>query len=258
MPPSKLASVGTSAVPRASGTRGVAQKVVRRKSGNVIQMSSREQFEGGEILEGRRARATKKYVVSSESEEEDEDAAGDEVDKMDVDSATDADGDEEGDFLDPKGPSAPKIRSQGGTITVRPSPKKASRTADQQQIAVQRQVYDDDSDELSDIESEMEQTMGMEDDEEDAEGDDDEEVEVEEDEDNVGSDDDTPGGGSRASTPDLSKLTRRQRARLEEGGSGHLLALPDGTFSVPFAEHCEAPLPFRSIFFHHIAFELPR
>jgi Ino eighty subunit 2 len=67
--------------------------------------------------------------------------------------------------------------------------------------------------------------------EEDAEGED-EEIEVadedEEDDDDSDSDDETPAGGSRASTPDLTKLTKRQRARLEEGGSGHLLALPDG------------------------------
>lgn len=68
--------------------------------------------------------------------------------------------------------------------------------------------------------------------EEDAEGEEDEEdieIEVEEDDDGLGldSDDDISGGGSRGSTPDISKLTKRQRARLEDGDSGHLLALPD-------------------------------
>jgi Ino eighty subunit 2 len=90
----------------------------------------------------------------------------------------------------------------------------------------------------SDIEEEEEgMQMGG---EEDAEGEDEEievveeddeeevEEEVEVEDDDLDSDDETPMGGSRASTPDLSKLTKRQRARLEEGGSGHLLALPDG------------------------------
>ena len=68
--------------------------------------------------------------------------------------------------------------------------------------------------------------------EEDAEGEE-EEIEVEEEgdeeeDDSLDSDDETPAGGSRASTPDLNKLTKRQRARFEESDGGHLLALPDG------------------------------
>ena len=60
-----------------------------------------------------------------------------------------------------------------------------------------------------------------------------EEIEVEEEgdeeeDDSLDSDDETPAGGSRASTPDLNKLTKRQRARFEESDGGHLLALPDG------------------------------
>ncbi len=71
--------------------------------------------------------------------------------------------------------------------------------------------------------------------EDDAEGEE-EEIEVEgeddEEDDSLGldSDDETPIGGSRASTPDLNKLTKRQRARFEESDGGHLLALPDGRF----------------------------
>jgi Ino eighty subunit 2 len=74
------------------------------------------------------------------------------------------------------------------------------------------------------------QTGNEEEAEEEEEEEEDEEIEIEadDDEDDMESDDDTGMGGSRASTPDLNKLTKRQRARLEEGGSGHLLALPDG------------------------------
>ena len=97
-----------------------------------------------------------------------------------------------------------------------------------------------DDEELSDLDSDLAEEVEEEDAlqsgaEEDAEGEEEEielEDEVEDDENELDSDDETPAGGSRASTPDLKNLTKRQRARLEEGGSGHLLALPDGKFSL--------------------------
>jgi Ino eighty subunit 2 len=105
-----------------------------------------------------------------------------------------------------------------------------------QQKEMQEASDDEELSELdSDVGEEVEEEEGMQTgNEEDAEGEE-EEIEVEEevdedDEDSLDSDDETPAGGSRASTPDLNKLTKRQRARFEEGGSGPMLALPDGTF----------------------------
>lgn len=61
--------------------------------------------------------------------------------------------------------------------------------------------------------------------------DDGEENELIADEDNEDVDsDDEPIDVSQMSAPDLNKLTRRQRARFDDGYSGHLMALPDGNF----------------------------
>lgn len=121
-------------------------------------------------------------------------------------------------------------------ITVKPPPAKGKI------LPVEQKEMEDASDdeELSELESvsgeEVEEEEGMQTgNEEDAEGEE-EEIEVEgeddEEDDSLGldSDDETPIGGSRASTPDLNKLTKRQRARFEESDGGHLLALPDGIF----------------------------
>jgi Ino eighty subunit 2 len=219
-----------------SGTRGVAQPV------NV---NSRDKFVGGEILDGKRSRNVKKsYVVESDSEAEDEemedaedddvvedDAEDDDVVEEDaIGSDEDADDDADGDVNMDAHPPAPRIRTSNEgtakpTIHVRPQPaKKDVRTVEQKETA-------DSDDELSELESGMEDETMQVDEEEDAEGDEEEievEDEVDEDEEDLDSDDGTPAGASRGSTPDLSKLTRRQRARFEEGGSGHLMALPDG------------------------------
>ena len=229
-------------------------------AGQSISVSSREHFVGGEILEGKRARNVRKsYVLESDSEEEedeemadvgDEDAEGDsaeedeeeeeeEEDEDEMDAEDDGLGDEdaEGD-IDMDVPPPPPIikisRAASGkqTITARPPAKTDTMTVEQKEV----ELGSDDDEELSELDSdlgdEVEEEEGMQTgNEEDAEGED-EEIEVEEaedDDDELDSDDETPADGSRATTPDLNKLTKRQRARLEEGGSGHLLALPDGT-----------------------------
>ncbi|KAI9884767.1 MAG: hypothetical protein M1823_003441 [Watsoniomyces obsoletus] len=62
---------------------------------------------------------------------------------------------------------------------------------------------------------------------EDEEGDDQGDEEEEEDSDEDEDDESTLGTGSRGSTPDISKMTKRQRSRLESTMDGDLLALPD-------------------------------
>jgi Ino eighty subunit 2 len=218
-----------------------------RASGASVAVNSRDHFVG-EILQGKRARSVKKsYVLESDSEEEEdedeemedeggEDAEGESVDDEEMDIDEDAEGedeDAEGEIeMDiPLPPPIIKIsRAEKGsksTIHVKPAGRPDNKT-----VEAKDSVDASDDEELSELDSDIEEEedgiqVGG---EEDAEGED-EEIEVAEDEDeddDLDSDDDTPAGGSRASTPDLTKLTKRQRARLEEGGSGHLLALPDG------------------------------
>jgi Ino eighty subunit 2 len=201
---------------------------------------------GGEILEGKRARNVRKsYVLESDSDEDeemedvaDEDAEGESIEEDEEDAEDDGLGDEDADGdIDMDVPPPPpvikisKAQSSGRAIVVKPPPKVDNKTVEQ------KETQDgSDDEELSELESdlgdEVEEEEAMQTgNEEDAEGEEDE-IEVEEDaeseDDELDSDDETPAGGSRASTPDLSKLTKRQRARIEEGGSGHLLALPDG------------------------------
>ncbi|TAQ85661.1 hypothetical protein B7494_g6006 [Chlorociboria aeruginascens] len=212
--------------------------------------SSRDPFAGGQIIEGKRARNIRKtYVVESESEEEeeeeeeeedddvemedvvdDDDAEGETVEEDEEEDEDDADGDIDMD-VPPPPPVIKVSKAQSGKpkIAVKPVGKGKAMSVEQKQVAAAS-----DDEELSELDSdggdEVEEEEGMQTgNEEDAEGEEEEiEVEEEEDEDDLDSDGETPAIGSRASTPDLNKLTKRQRARLEEGGSGHLLALPDG------------------------------
>lgn len=221
--------------------------------GQTVTLAAKEGLSGGEILDGKRSRNQRKsYVLESESEEEDEvmedaaddDAAGEDEeleDDEDMDAEDDGLGDEdaEGDVDMDIPPPPPVIKiskaSNGKQIIVaKPPPKADTKTVEQKEV----DMGSDDDEELSELDSDMGEEVEEEEamqtgNEEDAEGED-EEIEEQEEDQELDSDDETPGGGSRGSTPDLTKLTKRQRAALEEGGSGHLLALPDGKFTQPF------------------------
>lgn len=231
-------------------------------AGQSISVNSRDQFVGGQILEGKRARNVRKsYVLESDSEEEedaemedvgDEDAEGESVEEEedeDMDAEDDGLGDEdaEGDIDMDIPPPPPVIKiskaaSGKQTITAKPPAKVDTKTVERKEVEL---GSDDDDEELSDLDSDLGEEVEEEEamqtgNEEDAEGEE-EEVEVEEaedDDDELDSDDETPADGSRATTPDLNKLTKRQRARLEEGGSGHLLALPDGKSPFQHDAYC--------------------
>ncbi|RFU25736.1 hypothetical protein B7463_g10605, partial [Scytalidium lignicola] len=228
--------------------------------------TARDPFIGGRIIEGKRNRTVRKsYVLDSDSEDEededeemddvadddeDEDAEGEDEDE-DMDAEDDGLGDEdaEGEEIDVDAPPPPPVikisKAQSGrqTTTVKAPPAKGNMMAVEQKEMANGS---DDDEELSELDSEVgvedeeEEEVEEEDEEdvtqigneEDAEGEDEEievveEEEEEEEDEEMDSDDETPAGGSRATTPDISKLTKRQRARLVEGGSGHLLALPD-------------------------------
>jgi Ino eighty subunit 2 len=221
--------------------------------GPSITVNSRDHFGGGEIIEGKRSRNVRKsYVMESESEEdeemeeggEDEDAEGevieedDDLDAEGEDDDLDADGDVDMDAQPPPPTIKVSQPSAGKTkIVVKEPPKNDTVTVEQKEMG-----SDDDDEELSELDSdiadEIEEEEAMQTgNEEDAEGED-EDIEVvaeEEEEEPLDSDDETPAGGSRASTPDLAKLTRRQRAKFDEDAANYLIALPDGMYPLHYS-----------------------
>ncbi|KAM3439102.1 hypothetical protein MY4824_002906 [Beauveria thailandica] len=211
-----------------------------------------EQFDGGEIVTGKRNRGTKKsYVVDSSPEEDDEDDMEDEVEvdleEEDAEGEEEVDMDAEGEELDADGDvdmiaAPPPRRNKITTIKVSRSakPRTAARAAASRIVA---DDDDDDDDELSEPDSDLaDETLGMGDEtmvEEDAEGEEievagdgeeeeeeddeeeeEEEEEPEEEEDAEGEADvqelDSDEDGSRAGALDLAKMTKRQRARFDE------------------------------------------
>jgi Ino eighty subunit 2 len=192
-----------------------------------IAVNSRNTFVGGEIVVGPR-QTRKKPIVESDSdsdeedeieedeaeeeeededgEGEDEDGEGEEEDEEEEDEEEedeedlDAEGEEDTEMIDVPLPTLPPPRANVPTISV-----------DQKEMALD----DDDDDELSSLDEDAEGEMDL--GEEDAEGEDDDEL-------------DSDGEivvNSRAGTPDLNKLTRRQRAAFEEFEGG-LMALSNG------------------------------
>ena len=225
----------------------------------------KDSLSGPEIVSGPRAnRASKKYVVESESdieddddddenveasdedpeeEEEEEDQDDDDDDAQDLQAVPDediggpeessdgeanAEDEDQGDVGDvdmddyaeddtPLVPAANPILKVNGpsqkppgkpTVTVTPAQEGKLKSVE----AKEMEMEDDDED-LSDLSEDEEGEGG----EEDAEG---EDVDME--------DDETPEPGSRASTPDVSKMTKRQRSRLDQVMGADFLQLPMG------------------------------
>ncbi|KAF5604938.1 uncharacterized protein FSUBG_6667 [Fusarium subglutinans] len=202
-------------------------------------------FEGGEIVSGKRNRGAKKsYVVDSspdEDEEEEEEAEieveEDDDDEMDVDAEgeEDAEGDIDMDLAPP-------------TITVsKPARSKPAPRASAAKVI--QDDDDDDDDELSDpADSDAgDETMGFgdetmaDDGDEDAEGeeievagqegdeDEEDEEDEEEEEDAEGDDDDEDDDedGNPGESIDLTKMTKRQRARFEDDNAHQYMKLSD-------------------------------
>ncbi|KAK0673417.1 PAPA-1-like conserved region-domain-containing protein [Cercophora samala] len=161
-----------------------------------------------------------------EEEEEDEDEDMDDGDDMDIDAEGEEDDDEDVDMSIAPPPPAIKVTKPQKGVAV--SSSKAKTTPIKAKPAV-HYADDDDDEELSELESEPEDiTMGIE--EEDAEGED-EDIDAEGEEEIVVDDEDAEGEedddldsdlGSRGGTPDLSKLTARQRAKLGEASHEYL------------------------------------
>lgn len=205
-----------------------------------VAVNSRDTFEGGEILSGPRgSRAKRSIVVESESEEEEDDEApqseeeqqdeeddeqeedGEDDDEEVEDDSADADADADGDVdMDDAPLAPPPILKMTGpatkpSVTITPASEEKTKGVE----AKEMELADDDDEELSELDSE-----GEEDGEEDAEGDEVGEI------DEMDQDDErrSLGTGSRASTPDVSKMTKRQRSRLDQVMGGDFLQLPMG------------------------------
>lgn len=207
-----------------------------------------DRFDATEIVHGTRNRGGRKnYVIDSSPDDDDDDDEDAEVDDVE-DPDEDAEGDEmeidaEGDHIDAEGEEdaegdvdmdAPVASRAGHTIRVsQPAPRSAAKAAASKMAADEDEEEDDDDDELSDpLDSdEGEETMAFGDEtmaDEDAEGEeievageDDEDEEEEEEEDaegeEVGDDAEADSDdGTREGTPDLTKMTKRQRARFED------------------------------------------
>lgn len=227
-------------------------------------------FQGGQIVEGKRNRGTKKsYVVESspdddddEEEEEEELEAEIEVgeeedddDDDDEDMDEDAEGedemevDAEGEDVDAEGEedaegdidmdlAPPTIRVSHPASRSKPAPRASA-------AKVVLDDEDDDDDDLSDpADSDAgDQTLGFGDEtmaDEDAEGEEievaGEEVDDEEEEDADSGDEEE---GSQDESPDLTKMTKRQRARFEDEPQQYM-KLSDGWYllAVPFRAGC--------------------
>jgi Ino eighty subunit 2 len=168
---------------------------------------------------GKRASRNSRTLPEDESDEDEEamdlddddeeDAEGDEDEDMDMD----AEGDEDDDDT----PAPRLVVSTKQAIPVNPT----INITHAQKVEAKEMAMDDDDDDddLSDPESDL--------DDEDAEGED-EDAEGEDDDEAVpANDDDMDSDGiSRGQTPDVSKMTKRQRALLDEGmDGGGLMAL---------------------------------
>ncbi|KAH7311727.1 PAPA-1-like conserved region-domain-containing protein [Stachybotrys elegans] len=190
-----------------------------------------EVFEGGEIVHGKRNRGGKKsYVVDSSPDDEEEEEEEAEIDDdEDAEGEDDMELDAEGDDVDAEGDEDADGDIEMDTSVIHPTikvsrPPKSTISAKGQPVPDDDD--DEDDDELSDPgDSEPEdQTMGFGDEtmaDEDAEGEEievagEEEEEEEEEEAEEGEERDSDEDGSRAGSPDLAKMTKRQRARFED------------------------------------------
>ena len=218
-----------------------------RKSAST---NPRARFEPGPIVTGPRGSRAKRMIVDEsgsddddeENEDQDEVVPSEEEEEEDDDDLEDAEG--ESDEVDADGdtsmqdpappPPPPVIRTTGPSskpmLTVTPAPKGKVKSVEAKQM---RGADEDDDEELSELDSDAE-ANDEEGGEEDAEGEEvgDDDQDMDQDEEEGDSDEETPAAGSRASTPDVSKMTKRQRSRLDQVMGNDFLQLPMGTSGI--------------------------
>lgn len=257
MPSSRLREV-TSATPKDVAPMTSTRSTRNIKKSYVVESSSEEEEEEEEEQEdyAEEDEIAEDARPNADQVGEDEDEDGEEADEDDNEAEIDADGDiEMGDDADdgvPLGhrppppilrvnpPAAPKGKP---TITVKAAPKPTKlKSVEAKEMSINDADDDDDDDEeLSELGSdddEEEEDEEAEEDDEDAEAEDDAEGEdMENDEDDEGDDSRSPDLLSRGTTPDINKMTKRQRSRLNEvytastsptsgGGGSAFLELP--------------------------------
>ncbi|KAI9833374.1 MAG: hypothetical protein M1826_007472 [Phylliscum demangeonii] len=186
--------------------------------------ATRNSFERAEILTGPRGTRAKKAIVErSESEEDDED----ELSEEDADGESDPDLEEDADAdtneVSKTKPNLPRTAARSTTIRL---PKASSKATGKKEVASNDEDDDDELSSLGSDDQEAEDRDDDDDDEEEADEDEDGEEQEEDDEEESDEIDTGTGMGSRASTPDMSKLTKRQRSRWEAATGGELLQLP--------------------------------
>jgi Ino eighty subunit 2 len=227
-------------------------KLRKAIGGNTSKTTPRTTVTRRNIVSGKRASRNSRVVREVDSDDEDEEE--DEPQAMDVDDddeedeevsdedaegedddEVDAEGEEDEEMDDLPPPPAPRIvvKSQERVPVNAVVNAKGQDAVEAKEISM---LDDDEDDELSELDSDLEgdeEDAEGEEDDEDAEGEDDEEEVTiaqngEEDEDMDSDDDGTPA----SEVLDPSKMTRRQRARMEEESDGGLMALSNGTFSI--------------------------
>ncbi|KAK7543147.1 PAPA-1-like conserved region-domain-containing protein [Phyllosticta citricarpa] len=187
-------------------------------SGASTSRRGRGSLDGGDVVSGQRSSRNKKAIVEESSEEEDEDndveEDGEDEDQdedLSEDEDADGDGDDDVDMEEAALPEpTPPAKGRGAARPTKPAisisrPEPEVPSVEAKEMAMVDDQSDDE--ELSELEDSLDEEEGGE--EELAEDDDDD--------DDLDSDEETPMTGSRSATPDLSKLTRRQRGAIDEG-----------------------------------------
>lgn len=189
------------------------------------------------------SRPRKKAIVEETSEEEEDELAQDEEDgeaeeeedgeeeeddaEGDEDDDAEADEDVDMDDIPPARPAPAATVKAGGAgglktkpaVTITPAKEDATASVEDKEMAMgsdDDEEEEEDDDDLSEPNS-LEDAAGV---EEDAEGELEDEEMLEDDEEGAeadSDDDETPASMSRSHTPDISKLTRRQRGDIEQG-----------------------------------------
>lgn len=213
----------------------------RAKRSIVVESDSEEEDEGDDAEDAGQSEDERQEDDDDEQEEDGDDAEEEEEDEeeepeegddgedaeedsvdvvADVDVDTDADAEGNMEIDDALlVPHPPVLKMTGPTqkpsLTITPAEEESESAAATKKM----DLADDDDEELSELDSE-----GEEDDAEDAEGDEVGEM------DEMDQDDEDPSQqiGSRASTPDVSKMTKRQRSRLDQVMGSDFLQLPMG------------------------------
>ncbi|OJD17921.1 hypothetical protein AJ78_02026 [Emergomyces pasteurianus Ep9510] len=194
-----------------------------RSKRRLVEVDTDEDEEAEESMNEDEAEGS--HISDADGTDDEED--GNESEDADADADADADGEEDVDMDDaPPIPPSAKQAASRPTVTVTPAGNGELRNTD---TNMDLDDDDDDDEELSELDSDAD-AEGEPDEvavpDEPSEMAEDEEIEDEEDEDEdeLESDSGTPVIGSRASTPDVTKMTKRQRGRMELGGD--FLQLP--------------------------------